>query len=1033
MDSISPPEPTKIDYDAAKLYDREPQLRELQDAYSRCRQPSAKSELVLITGASGTGKSALARSLAPKIEEEEGFFLSGKFDEQIHKPHGPFLAAAEEFLTQMAYRDSQVAKAIKESITEGVGSEVFILVKAIPGLGQFLNTKEEQPEPLSDAETLDESVASGIDLDSSSSHSFKVGMSTPNPARFVAAFCLFLRAIASQKPVVLLLDDVQWIDESSLDILTALVTCSHGQTAQQNLLVVGTCRGNEVGKHDVLSIRLREIDDNETATITDIQVHSLTQSAVACLLADVLGLYYSEVLPLAEIVTGHTGGNALFVKLCLQGLVDDGVLYQELGKWKWDEAALVLALPTSSAILIVPLLAKKLRQLPADVGVLVKTIACLGSTFSEFILFHAGTLVSSQVLLALGVAADKGFVVYDVNTGMGCCTHDKFREAALSLIPSDDERDQFHLKIGRNLRRQLSTEKVKEHIILIADQLKHGLNHLSDPEEMDDFARVFLRASREAAKKSAFLAASEYIDCGLHVLSNRHWRDQYNLSLDLYSTGAELAYCIGEHEKVDALAIAVSQNARFTRDKNRALVTQLMSHASSGQPEKGLDLCWTTLKDLKEPVPRQPGLMSVLLEITLVKQAIGSKTEEDILALPELQDARIIAAMKVLYVMNNILENCKSEESAMLPVLRLVRLSFKHGLSPLAALGFHLYGLYLVKLGQLDDAYRFGRLAMRILEKFPSKQLEGQIIFLFYLIIQASKSSFRSILEPMVKAGDLAMETGFMEHGMAGTIFSSCFRMFLGDSIPCCMSMLAKYEGLCGTYRQRKLWFVASCSLQICQNLTGGARNPLSLTGDWLIEEEAIQQLQGNLEHVLIILLHCKYMMLVTMNENLSAETLHKKHAAHFQGFILPFFTVYHIFFRGLALTALARTCTGWNRRKKLAEAKRLRSKMKKWLEHCPDNITNKLHLMDAELEFCQGRFSAALLKYEQAIAYARKENFISDQAISCEKAGRMLRHAGRLSEAADYFQQARQLYQSWGAQLKVDHIEVELVKTIRE
>ena len=156
------------------------------------------------------------------------------------------------------------------------------------------------------------------------------------------------------------LDDIQWIDRSSLHILCALVASK--SSTGSGLLVVGTCRGNEVDKDDLLSVRLRELEQKGTTNITDIQVSNLTASAVACMIADALGSYYSETLPLAEIISGHTGGNAFFVKQCLKTLVDRDVLQHNADRWTWDQAALETALPPFNANLVIPFLATKLQS-----------------------------------------------------------------------------------------------------------------------------------------------------------------------------------------------------------------------------------------------------------------------------------------------------------------------------------------------------------------------------------------------------------------------------------------------------------------------------------------------------------------------------------------------------------------------------------------------------------------------------------------------------------------------------------------------
>ncbi|CAB9510465.1 multi-sensor signal transduction multi-kinase [Seminavis robusta] len=1035
-----------------KLYDREDQSQELADAYQRCCSCDGTSELVLVTGASGTGKSALARSIHSLVQADGGFLIQGKFEDHGGRSHGPFLDAVEDFVVQLVAQSTCSKREGKEeggeedsirtklgrAIQEVVGSELFVLQKAIPTLNQIwdehtngtMDSREQQEQqvPTNSSETALAGVHVAHEGSFSSKHlsgprrldrttsvtTFDVGVADDNPARFVAVFCRLIQAMAScDIPIVILLDDLQWADPPSLEILKSLLEESD---PRQPLMLLGTCRGNEVHIHDGLAVMLRQLEATNTA-ITDIQVQNVSEVATAHMMADLLSHHHRhhhpsddddsttrhQFMPLAQVVNSTTQGNVFFVRQYVQTLLDERVLFKdvETQQWTWDEAALVLHMPdysdhsddesarsntTGNGKLIIQLLARKLLKLPEHVIETMKTAACLGSTFQETILFHANTIPASLLVQALHVVSKEGFISHNVHIGMGQFKHDKFREAALSLIPDDEQqqRAQYYLAVGRNLRKQLSVAMVKANCILIVNQLKHGLDFVMDPDERDDFARLFLRASKESAKTSAFVAASQYTDYGIGLLSHRHWRDQYNLSLELFTAGTELAYCIGDMGKLETLVEQVRQNARSIGDKTRVLATQIMAYCGKGEPTSGLNLCYDTLQELKEPSPRYTGEVGVIIELVRVRIAMGNKTEEDILALPVLEDPRIIAALKLLYIMFNLLESA-GWKAAPCPIFRLVRLTLKHGLSPLAGLGFVFYGVSLIKLGYIEDGYRAGELASKILERFPSKQLEGHVKWLCYGVIKASKYSYRQVLEPWGRYGTVSMETGHTEMAVASITIKGCLQLFMGDPIPDIAKVLARYVNMCRKCGQNKVGSLGECILQTCHNLQGLAQDPLTLTGDIIDERETIEQLIAeDLGGVLIILLSCK----------------------------------------GLSAAALARDSSGWARRKKIAEARRQAKKLEKLLMHNPETAANKKILIDAELDYTEGRYFSALLKYDRSIAYAEREGFVSDQAIAFEKAGRMLLQTGQNVKAMEYLEQARLLYLSWGAQVKVNDIE---------
>lgn len=219
--------------------------------------------------------------------------------------------------------------------------------------------------------------------------------------------------------------------------------------------------------------------------------------------------------------------------------------------------------------------------------------------------------------------------------------------------------------------------------------------------------------------------------------------------------------------------------------------------------------------------------------------------------------------------------------------------------------------------------------------------------------------------------------------------------------------------------------------MQLCQSLQGFAKDPLVLTGGFLDEVEVINQLKAsNLKSLLVVLLNFKFLIATFMNENKYAEALYRANKVHYKTFLIPFLPVVHQFFRGLVSAALARECTGLTKRRKLSDANTQYKRLQSLLVHCPDNIINKLYLIDAEVEFCRGRYSTALLKYNKSISYAERYGFISECALACEKAGIMLLSASRQPEATTYLERARSLYVTWGAHLKVDQTD-KLISTI--
>ncbi|CAB9497104.1 expressed unknown protein [Seminavis robusta] len=1019
---------------STELYGRESQLKTLDGCYRRCVSRTSQeksSEFVIITGRSGTGKSTLAESLQKRVQDDWGIFISGKFDESsVQKPHAPFITAVEELIRQVQLRGEEMMRDIKEDIHQALGSEVTVLIDVIPNLSL-----------LADGDWTETSEEASL-VSSNESSDFKVTMDQHNQAtRFVSAFCRLLRAIARvNRPLVILIDDVQWSDVSSLDILEPLLTTPTDSPCEGGLLVVGTCRDDEAADNPDLSATLRQIEDKGTI-IRQIQVENLTLDTLSSMIANTLDLTVQECQPLTEIVHTHTAGNAFFAKQFIRSLVEDRVLQKDTTtqKWKWDDRALLMALPSASTRSvgkadvdtsrgILKLLAKKLQQLPGEVVETLKVASCMGNRFSEALLVRTGMIVSSQVVPSLEVAMDAGFIEYDFNDDIGRWKHDNFRSAASSLIPKD-QKASFHLAIGRNWRRRLSTADVKKHVILIVNQLKFGVKLVTDAEEKDDFARLFLKAAKEAAKKAAYVPALEYVNVAIDLLEVRHWRDQYELSLDLKSTATELACCLGKHELVEELANDVESSAWTTQDKLRVVMTVMVSRGSRGDCGGGVKKGIETLKLLNEQFSLRGGKLRTVLEFLHFKRLMARTKEEDILNLPEMIDRRVLSCLQILFLIFGFLQQ-SNKDVAPLAAFRMIRLTLKHGLSPLAVVGFSAMAVGFIRFGNIDDGYRFGQMTSELLKKYPAKQIQTKMQFMFWYQTQPTKVPLKRSFEALEKNYRFGMRHGDHEIALLSGSVNGHFQFLHGCPIAELVPTCTRYRRRAVQANQLKVKFGMDLVLQAIDNLQGKSDDPLVLTGEFMDEQEMEAKLKSlHLSAFHDCLVQLKLTTAVYLLSHKEAWALIEQNMGPFRGTLSPVFQYYCHLYVAIVATALARESSGWARRRFLKEAKRRYKCLQKWMLHCPENVSNKLYLVDAELEFCRGYHTSALLKYNKSIEYAEKERFIAEAAVACERAGLMLQSASRASEATDYFRRSRDHWHHYGVKVKVDALDLLLTQ----
>ncbi|CAB9501498.1 expressed unknown protein [Seminavis robusta] len=1006
----------RIDWKGSTLYDRKEQEDALLSAYKRSLQ---QAEIVLITGASGTGKTVLAKTLLPHVKADKGLMFKSKFDQnQYVTTQSPCFAAFRTFPRIIKARGE--AEMVRQAVEAELGQgEIDLLLEIIPELAEIL-TPEEWEIMVTKQQ---EQAAHGSGMDSSSGMDMEFDLSD-SPSKVASVYRRFLRCVSSpERPLVVFFDDLQWADAMTLTILSQRAHEAPEENRNAGFLFLATVRGNEVAMNDQLAVVLRKLED-AGVSITDIQVNNLSQLALNGMISSILNLPITECQSLAEVVYTQTQGNAFFSIQYLRSLQQDGILYYSggnngtPGKWSWQDDALILSLEESGhdegIDLIITLLSHKMRELSSDVKEVMKVAACLGTEFSEDILCHAGAAAATQISFALDVADDMGFITYDFEMGTGHFNHDKFQEAFYSLIPVDDKAA-FHLQIGRNLRRQLKPSNIKKELPIVLSQITFGLDQMTDPEEKEEWAFLCLRASRKAGKSASFTSGLEYAELGIKLLGRRNWRDQYNLSLDLYNSAAEMAYCCGKHERVDELTQEILKFALKSDDKLTAHVTRVNSLGSRLQTRAALDYCIEILRRMGHHFPRTATLPRTVMAFLKLRFLLSRYTDDEIMSLPTLEDPQTTSAMHIIHQMFPLVQQEQINYSILI-ALRLVQLTLKHGLSSVCSASFAFYGAALARAGETNGALRYMKLAFRILDKFPSEAWMGRSLLVSAATVRSMKEPLRDILPDLMKGHQLGLKCGDLEAGFLCGVLHSTLRIMVGDPLSTVTRRLYHLMQLCLDYNQGMPFTMAAFIHQVGLNLMGQGKDPLEVTGEYVDEESAAADALSNQRTMFLsAAAYFKYMLAFYHDQHDAAMALKRDRRLAFLPYNkspLPQMGLLHVFHEGLVAVAQGKIGLARN------QLKVLRRSM---VKDCPETVIHKVHLLDAEILASKRRHDDALCQYELSIKYAAKNGYINEEALANEMAGRMLeRYGHQKPRALVFYKQARDLYSSWGCEYKV-------------
>ena len=367
--------------------------------------------------------------------------------------------------------------------------------------------------------------------------------------------------------------------------------------------------------------------------------------------------------------------------------------------------------------------------------------------------------MSAPVITHMRMSVSSGLIV-PIDVGTYRFATNGVREAAYSLIPHE-ERDTFHLAVGRQLWRGFSEEDLKKHQSVVLGQMKLGAKSTTNKKERNATAALCLTAAQRAFEWSMFPAAAESLDFGLSLLGDRSWRDEYDLTLALHSTAAEVGYTLGDFSKAEERVEAILSNARVFDDTFEAYSVKINILATT-KVQEAIDVGLEVLKKIGEPMPSSPRSGYVKREYIRSRRLMKSKNPEMLLRLPIMTDHHKAATVQII---NLLALPAIFGRPCLLPVLamRAARITVEHGLCNLSSVAFGLYGMTLAACGEAEEATRYGELALQLLERFDAKQWLPRVHVCVYGCIFSWTKDLRTCIGPLGRGFDVGIETGDVE------------------------------------------------------------------------------------------------------------------------------------------------------------------------------------------------------------------------------------------------------------------------------
>jgi PAS domain S-box-containing protein len=969
-----------------KLYGREKEMAQLLEALERVS--AGAIELLLVTGYAGIGKTALVKEIQRPIAEKHGYFIGGKFDlMQCNMPYFAWIQAFTGFVNRLLMENEAQLARWKQIILGSVGDIGKVLTDVIPNLELVIGTQPAVPE-LGAAEAQN---------------------------RLNYVFLKFVKAIAtSEHPLVIFLDDLQWIDGASLSLLQTLMSAID----VSHILIIGAYRDNEVDALHPLTKSL-EVLSKEQAKIDQMALQDLSEETVNELLAENLAEERSQTFPLTHLIYSKTGGNPFFLMQTLMAMFERRAISfdAERNRWLWD-ISMVAGMEISDNI--VTLMMEKIRQLTLETQRLLSLAACIGFRFGLLNLSAVAGRPEEAALEELQPALREGLIVADSEQYQ--FVHDRVREAAYAMIPHD-RRAAIHLEIARALEAQAGP---RNYAFEIADQYNLGLKLIETQEERDQVAALNLAVGKHAMKAIAYASALVYFKAADNLLTEDRWQRQYPLAFELELKLGHCEFLKGEpNAAVNRLSLLTGRAANL---EDLVAVIRLLGplYTTLKQVDHAAALCLDYLRRTGIQWSAHPAHEEVKQEFDQLWLKLNGREIEILADLPLIADVSWKATLDALEIL--VTPAFFSDVNLLaLVAVRGVIISMEHGNSSASCFAYIVIGEILGSgLGDYSNGYRFGKVACNLVDKHGFDAFKARIYTAFGGQISLWRVHAHDSMKWLNAAGVAAMQTGDIEYACYVWIQKMAILMGCGDPLEQVQREAEAGIDFTGKAKFPLVQISLIGQLRFILAMRGLTPDFGSYDGEGFREEDFEQQLT---EDAGMAITTCFYRI-----RKLQARFLAHDYAAAvalsaaaervlWTSRTYFVFADYH-FYSALARAAFHDMVPDEVRPRLREDIANHYAQLEILALNSPENFTNSAALVGAEIARIERRDQDAMGFYEKAITSARENGFVQNEAVAYEAAADFYRQRGYDKFARIYLAEAAACYASWGAAGKVRQLE---------
>lgn len=994
-----------------KIYGRELQIEKVLKAFDAvCK---GTTEMVLLAGFPGIGKTSIVHEIHKPILEKRGFFISGKFDQyKANIPYSAFIEAFQDLIQQVLTESDDIIAMWRERLKAALGVNARVIMEVIPELRYVIGEKP---------------PAQGFDSQESQN-------------RFNFFFQRFISLYASKEsPLVIFLDDLQWVDTASLQLIELILTT----LKTEGLLLIGAYRSNEVTPmHPFITATQRIIRTG--GKIDEIEVGPLSHSDVNALIADSLHLSQEAVKPLCNVIYDKTRGNPFFINQFLTYLYEENLLSvsSKTNSWNWNLEK-IHELDVSENV--VELLIVKLKKCSQETQDILQIAACIGNHFDVRLLAKITDQPLNLVTERLMEAIKEGLILPSdelqsylwidskefQENGDGKAPskafrflHDKVQQAAYQLM-SSEKRKETHYQIGLFLLKRYKDDQLEEHIFEVMAQLNHAADLIVEPTERNEYAKMNLIAAEKAMRTVAYGTALDFIKIGIAFLPTNHFETHYELSHKLYLCAAESNYLLFNFDEASRLFDLILEQARTDSEKIAVYTLKVKLYISSANYKEAVRWARIGLKLLGINIPTGRFKLHVLKEFAILKFRLFGKEPDSLATLPIVKNPTQIQILTFLYLLVTP-SYLTSKDFFAYTVLKGLNLTLKLGNAPMTPYIYASYGIILNALFEdFKGSFAFGKLALELMQKFENQEYMPATKFLVGTFLNPTQKHLRTSIDILQTGYEMGTSTGDFIHAVMCQGMMVTDKYLTAYNLEELRSEVKECIEYVGKIKSHNRGYVFNALRQSIMALTGETYNPSSMQTDEFNEEAFFQMLRDNNFLITLYFAFTFKMQLCYLFENYEqAIEIGKKCEDLFFCVLGQPMRLENDFYYGLSLAAnypwKDRPTQKMYRKKIQKILKRLHT----WAKAVPANYWHKYLMVKAELARLDGDKEMAVECYDEALESVKENSYTQNEGIANELFAKFYLSQNRAHIAKQYLIDAHYAFYRWGATAKTTQLE---------